>query len=1265
LNPTDNSRGKRRLSYNSFKIIWALLVLVLLLFFVGIASIRFYLIPNIDNHREWISDRLSASMEQTVRLGSIKAHWDGLHPDLIFSDVDISDNQGNSVFGLDRLEVQISTIALFFGHVDLLKIELSSPSLAIRRDKDNAIWISGRQIFPSSQDHDGPLLKWLARQKHVEMSGGVLTFTDELSNNHSMTFNDVLLTAKFTGNDASIVLSSEAQNSWYQAITLSIDDSNILELTDGVAFKGKVAWEISALQMSPFETWLPPELLVTESVLTSRGLANIDGLESQQLAMDLRLDDFSVNRPGDVSPLGVSQTSFQVSLDSSKEKHAITFSNVFALFDGGLSTHLDVVRMERDLVLGKNQVVTRDLSLDLVKLIGRQTLENPKYLSLMERLLPGGTLNLIDISWFADNGVFPIGDVSVQARFENAGLYASGKNPGVQGLTGAVKYSKEQFLIDIDSYDITLDASAFFSQPLYFSEFKSMFTGKKISGLWEIDMTGVAFSNADLAGTAAARVVILEEFEKSMLDLQVKVDQVELNRLPFYLPSRLKKTKSWFQNRVDSGTAEKIIVTARGEMASSFFTRNGADFEVSAEVKSGRVEIAGGWPSVDDIDGRFRYKNHQVVFAPTAAQIFGVNVSDSELKIDKTGTPETTLTLNGTALAPISDLIRYVNESPLSKATKGGLKNMVSDGVGKLALRLKVPLLNRKDTQVDGSINLTASSLRVTELAPEFKDFEALVEFTKGAVMIRNGKALIFEGPVSFASQRVDRGLGRIKFEADVYAGAFMDYLSLPVELSGKIGSSGVLEFRPNELSMDFNVELERVASKLPRPLDGFVGNGQPLKVAYVSKKSGAREVTFTYGNAKVGNLVFFNRNLVRGTLNSAKVVDDGFFLIGGEISHLDLDGWRDFVDKRKKEDLSNTFPLTVLVDTHVRRVDAFGNTFDDVEVNGQFLKSDGLFNIDSTKIAGKIAFSDYGNDEAKVSAHLTRLAVRRSARKEVSGTNKAAELNRPLLAIDAVIDKFELDDIGRGAVTFRAIPNNGRWDIKELSTITDVGTLTMRGNWRPGLEPRVEYYVEFNVEDVGQYLFSLDGAEHMHGGAGTLSGSVSWRGSPFVLDLKTLDGALNLEVKDGRFLKINPGAGHIISLLSLQALPRRITLDFRDVFSSGFSFDYITSEIIVTRGVARTDKLLMDGTSASVAITGSADLVQKEQELEVFVTPKISGAASVAGAVAANPAIGLAAFLAQKLLGNPFDRIATRHYIVKGNWSDPDVVRVQRGSLQ
>ena len=101
---------------------------------------------------------------------------------------------------------------------------------------------------------------------------------------------------------------------------------------------------------------------------------------------------------------------------------------------------------------------------------------------------------------------------------------------------------------------------------------------------------------------------------------------------------------------------------------------------------------------------------------------------------------------------------------------------------------------------------------------------------------------------------------------------------------------------------------------------------------------------------------------------------------------------------------------------------------------------------------------------------------------------------------------------------------------------------------------------------------------------------------------------------------------------------------------------------MLVTNGIARTDKLLMDGTSASVAISGSVDLVRKDHDIEVFVTPKLSNAASVAGAVVVNPAIGLAAFLAQKLLGNPFDKIATRHYRVRGDWGNPEVTRVHWG---
>ena len=52
------------------------------------------------------------------------------------------------------------------------------------------------------------------------------------------------------------------------------------------------------------------------------------------------------------------------------------------------------------------------------------------------------------------------------------------------------------------------------------------------------------------------------------------------------------------------------------------------------------------------------------------------------------------------------------------------------------------------------------------------------------------------------------------------------------------------------------------------------------------------------------------------------------------------------------------------------------------------------------------------------------------------------------------------------------------------------------------------------------------------------------------------------MQAEDGQFLEIEPGIGKLVSLMSLQMLPRRISLDFRDVFSKGFQFDRIASNL-------------------------------------------------------------------------------------------------------
>ena len=146
-----------------------------------------------------------------------------------------------------------------------------------------------------------------------------------------------------------------------------------------------------------------------------------------------------------------------------------------------------------------------------------------------------------------------------------------------------------------------------------------------------------------------------------------------------------------------------------------------------------------------------------------------------------------------------------------------------------------------------------------------------------------------------------------------------------------------------------------------------------------------------------------------------------------------------------------------------------------------------------------------------------------------------------------------------------------------------------------------------------------------------------------------------------GQFLKAGPGAGRLLSVLSLQSLPRRLALDFRDVFQEGFAFDNVTGDITIQDGVASTNNFRMRGVQAAVLMEGRADLARETQDLRVLVVPEINaGTASLAYA-AINPAIGLGTFIAQLVLRRPLMAAGTREFHVHGPWADPKVERVER----
>ncbi|MGH6645999.1 YhdP family protein [Aquabacterium sp.] len=345
---------------------------------------------------------------------------------------------------------------------------------------------------------------------------------------------------------------------------------------------------------------------------------------------------------------------------------------------------------------------------------------------------------------------------------------------------------------------------------------------------------------------------------------------------------------------------------------------------------------------------------------------------------------------------------------------------------------------------------------------------------------------------------------------------------------------------------------------------------------------------------------------------------------------------------------------------------------------------------IDSEQLVGQIEVRPEtaplasGPAGSRIVARLSRLSVP-AAEAEALEDQAAQQLLTPepttVPALDIVIDEFEWRGLPLGRMEVEAInrlvPMAGggwqpEWRLNKLRMSNPEAQLDASGNWMAvgrgaGLastakpQQKAAFTFTLDLRNSGALLGRLGLPQTLKAGKGKLTGQVSWLGSPLEPNPATMSGELSVDIQEGQFLKVDPGMAKLLGVLSLQSLPRRLVLDFRDVFQQGFAFDAIDGDVSIKQGVAHTRNLRMRGVQAVVMMEGQADLARETQNLHVFVVPEVNaGTASLAYAVI-NPAIGLGTFIAQVLLRKQVAEASTRQFSITGSWADPQVERVQR----
>jgi uncharacterized protein YhdP len=381
---------------------------------------------------------------------------------------------------------------------------------------------------------------------------------------------------------------------------------------------------------------------------------------------------------------------------------------------------------------------------------------------------------------------------------------------------------------------------------------------------------------------------------------------------------------------------------------------------------------------------------------------------------------------------------------------------------------------------------------------------------------------------------------------------------------------------------------------------------------------------------------------------------------VSGSLRSFDLDHW---MALWKTAPVGVRYQLTGL-DVKFGTLDFFNRRFNDLSINGASEGGNWQAVVGGRELAGEVTWRPQG--KGKITARMKNLTIPPVIAGRPTHTTTEKEPPPDLPGVDVIADNFQLNDKALGKLELSAVPEGRDWRLERLRVVNPDATLNIDGVWQGWLtQPRTMISARLEVSDIGKALTRLGYPEGIRRGVAKLEGPLSWNGNPTTFDFETLSGNIVVEAAKGQFVKLDPGVGKLLGILSLQAMPRRLTLDFRDIFSDGIAFDQILGTVKVTRGVANTENFRIQGPAVRIVMSGDVDLNSETQKLRVKVYPSMSDSLSVAGALIGGPIAGIASFLVQKWLRDPFDQLAAYEYSIIGSWADPQVVKVTAGQNQ
>ena len=762
-------RRARGLPLSLWRVLETLAWSALLLFACTLIALRYWVLPNIEAHREVIIGAFSRGLGLPVRVGGIEADWQGLNPRVNLIDVRVYDREGREALVLPAVHNVVSWRSLLSLQLRMRSLIIDAPRLAVRRDAAGRLYVAGLELAATGEgERGGSAAAWILGQREIQVRNAEIEWVDVQRGAPPLKLSALNLRLRNVGGVHALGLNARPPEGFGSALVVRA------ELKGGTVtvpskWSGRLYAEFSGTDLSAWQPWVDYPFELSRGRGALRMWVTLGAGQRARTTLDLQLSQVSARVAPTLPRLELSHLAGRLEGRAEGGNFELNARDLALTLADGEALAPTSFRFAWTPAAGTEAArgELNALRIDLAPLarLAEYLPFSAELRTRLAELAPRGSLREVAFSW---RGELPrASDYRARLRFEDLGMRAWRSVPGFAGMSGRLEAQSGQGRVELLSRDAGVDLPKIFPQPRIALDALSGQIEWQFPGpdTLRVRLSSLAFGNADLAGTAFGTYVLGKD-GPGEIDLSAELTHADGRRTASNLPLATimgENTRAWLERAIVAGRASNVRFHLKGDLRRFPFTEPGAgQFLVAAKIGDGVIDYAEGWPRIEAIDGELRFNRERLEVNGQSARILGVRLANVRVAIPSLLAPSTDLLIEGDARGPTNAFLRFIESSPVRRMTRGFTVGMRAEGDGELQLKLKLPLADLGQSSVSGSFGFTTRRLSVSSELPLLEDVAAQIAFSESGLRLQNFRGRLLGGPFAMSGGTVTDGSLRL-----------------------------------------------------------------------------------------------------------------------------------------------------------------------------------------------------------------------------------------------------------------------------------------------------------------------------------------------------------------------------------------------------------------------------------------------------------------------------------------------------------------------